>query len=172
MELKTDRIYLRPITEADTEMVLRWRNSDLVRQRFLYRKEITPADHMVWLKTKVYTGQVAQFIIYITETNKPIGSVYIQNINHTHKNAEYGIFIGEPDALGQGYGTDAARLAIRYAFEELELHKLYLRVIADNHQAIRSYQRAGFTVECVLNDEVYIEGEFCDIVRMAIISEV
>ena len=171
MDLKTDRIYLRPITDADTEMVLNWRNSAVVKQRFIYRKDITPEAHQTWMDTKVKTGKVAQFIICLQAPHKPIGSVYMQNIDHTHKNAEYGIFIGEADELGKGYGTDAAKLAVRYAFEELKLHKLYLRVLADNERAIRSYQHAGFEIEAIMKDEIYLDGKFCDVTRMAIIQE-
>lgn len=171
MELKTDRIYLVPITEKDTEMVLRWRNSDLVKQRFIYREDITPEEHKTWLETKVYAGKVAQFIIYVRETDQPIGSVYMQSIDHIHKNAEYGIFIGEAEAHGHGYGTDAAKLAILYAFEELKLHKLYLRVISDNEWAIRSYQNAGFEIESIMRDEIYVDGKFRDVTRMAILNE-
>ena len=126
---------------------------------------------MSWLKNKVYTGKVAQFIIYVRETDRPVGSVYMQNIDPVHKNAEYGIFIGETEALGRGYGTDAAKLAVQYAFEELKLHKLYLRVISDNKRAIQSYQNAGFKLECVMKDEIYVDGKFCDVARMAILNE-
>ncbi|MBE6690164.1 MAG: UDP-4-amino-4,6-dideoxy-N-acetyl-beta-L-altrosamine N-acetyltransferase [Ruminococcaceae bacterium] len=171
MELYTENIYLRPITEADTEMVLRWRNSEAVKQYFIYRQDITPAEHLNWLETKVKTGKVAQFIIYMRENDMPIGSVYMQSIDPVHKNAEYGIFIGEHVALGKGCGTDAAKLAIRFAFEELGLHKLYLRVISDNQRAIRSYEKAGFEIEGVLKDDIFVDGKFCDVTRMAIIRE-
>ena len=171
MELSTEKIYLRHITEEDTEMVLRWRNSENVKKYFIYREDITPAEHQNWLDQKVKTGKVAQFIIYVKENNKPIGSVYMQSIDHLHKNAEYGIFIGESSALGCGYGTDAAKLAVKYAFEELKLHKLYLRVISDNDRAVRSYEHAGFVVEGVMKDEIFVDGKFHDVTRMAIIRE-
>lgn len=171
MKLKTENIYLRPITEDDTEMVLRWRNSEAVKKYFIYRKDITPEEHQSWLDTKVKTGKVAQFIIHLCENDMPIGSVYMQSIDPVHKNAEYGIFIGEGAALGRGCGTDAAKLAIRYAFEELGLHKLYLRVISDNERAVRSYEKAGFVIEGVLKDDIYVDGRFCDVTRMAVIRE-
>lgn len=171
MELRTDNIYLRPITREDTEMVLRWRNSAAVKQYFIYRKDITPEEHLNWLETKVQTGKVAQFIICLRENDLPIGSVYMQSIDHVHKNAEYGIFIGEEAARGKGCGSDAAKLAVQYAFEELQLHKLYLRVISDNQRAIRSYEHAGFVVEGVMRDEIFVDGKFCDVTRMAIIRE-
>ena len=172
MELKSDKIYLQSISEKDTTMVLRWRNSDIVKQRFIYRLDITPEEHQRWLDNKVKTGEVVQFVIYLLENGKPIGSVYLQNVDYVHKKAEYGIFIGEKEALGKGYGTDAAKLVIRYAFEEMGLHKLYLRVISDNEYAIRSYRRAGFETESVMRDEIFVDGHYQDVTRMAIIQEV
>ena len=72
-------------------------------------------------------------------TDMPFGSVYIRDIDRVHNKAEYGFFIGEDDARGRGVGTAAARLMLRYCFEEEKLHRIYLRVYSDNLQAIRSY---------------------------------
>lgn len=169
MELKTEKIYLRPITAEDTEMVLRWRNSDGVKKYYLYRKDITPAEHGKWLAEKVGKGLVYQFIIVTRDSDTPIGSVYIQHIDRDNRNAEFGIFIGEDAALGHGYGTEAARLIVRFAFCELGLHKLYLRVLSDNIRAIRSYARVGFSTEGDMKDEVCIDGKFYDVTRMSIL---
>lgn len=170
MKLSTQRIYLRPITEEDTDMVLRWRNSDAVKQFFIYQRDITKADHLHWFHSKVCTGQVYQFIIY-TQTGKPIGSVYIQNVDQDRKQAEYGIFIGDEQELGKSYGTDAARLMVHFAFHELKLKKLYLRVLADNERAIRSYSRVGFVRDKAADTQVDIDGRIVDIVFMNILQE-
>ena len=58
--------------------------------------------------------------------------------NQEHKKAEYGIFIGEDTAVGKGFGSEAARLAVDYGFEELGLHKIFVRAFADNAGAIRT----------------------------------
>lgn len=171
MELKTDTIYLRPITEEDTEMVLRWRNSKMVKQYFIYRKNISPEEHRNRLIAQGKAKKLHQFILCVATTDRPVGSVYLQNISATHKNAEYGIFIGEQDALGQGYGTAAAKLILQYAFKVLGLHKVYLRVLSDNGRAIRSYENAGFRVEGILRDEIFEDGVFRDVTRMSILRE-
>jgi len=171
MNLSTDKIYIRPILKEDTDMVLGWRNSELVKQYFIYREDITVDEHINWLETKVKTGKVCQFVICVKETDKPIGSVYLQNIDMFHKNAEYGIFIGEVDSLGKGYGSDAAKLALDYAFDVLKLHKVYLRVLNNNDRAIKSYEKVGFKIEGVLKDEVFVDGAYCDVVRMAVVKE-
>ena len=64
----------------------------------------------------------------------------------------------------------AAGLMIRYAFEELKLHRLFLRVYADNIRAINSYEKAGFVEEGRFCDDVYINGQFQDVIFMGMIN--
>ncbi|MCH5274540.1 MAG: GNAT family N-acetyltransferase [Lachnospiraceae bacterium] len=171
-------IFLRPMTEADTDFIIRWRNSDAVRKNFIYRELFTRQSHEHWIETMVKTGRVVQMIICekqdtdgATREGNPVGSVYIRDIDHTHHKGEYGIFIGKDNARGRGIGTLAAKLMIEYAFEELRLHKLFLRVFADNDRALGSYEKAGFRREAYLKDDVCIEGIYRDIVLMAVINE-
>lgn len=162
-------IYLRLMNKEDTDNIVRWRNSDFVRRNFIYQKPFTREGHENWIRTMIDTGKVIQFMI-CTKDDRPVGSVYLRDIDRTHNKAEYGIFIGEKDALGRGYGTEAARLMINYAFKELKLHKLMLRVLSENEQARRSYEKAGFLQEAFLKDEVFLEGKYKDVIYMAVIQ--
>lgn len=137
------QIYLRPMEITDTEKIVNWRNQDWVRRNFIYQEPFTIEGHMHWIRTQVETGHVIQFIICLTD-GRDIGSVYLRDIDREQGTAEYGIFIGEEDALGCGYGTAAAREALVYAFTKLSLNKIYLRFLADNIGAGKSYERAGF----------------------------
>ncbi|MCI7726724.1 MAG: UDP-4-amino-4,6-dideoxy-N-acetyl-beta-L-altrosamine N-acetyltransferase [Clostridiales bacterium] len=168
MKLEKEGIYLRPITADDTEMVLHWRNSDSVKRFYLYRKDITPEEHSRWLSEKVDKGLVYQFIIVVSESDRPIGSVYIQHIDQTSQRGEFGIFIGETSAVGRGFGTTAAELIVQFAFGELGLHELYLRVLSDNVRAIRSYEHVGFSVEGNTREVACIDGAYHDVIRMSI----
>lgn len=164
-------IYLRLMTYEDTDAIVRWRNSDAVRTNFIYQALFTPESHRNWIKTMVETGRVVQTIICDSASDKPLGSVYIRDIDRQHNKAEYGIFIGEDDARGRGVGTAAAKLMLRYCFEEENLNRVYLRAFADNLQAIRSYEKAGFEREGLLKQDVCIDGVYRDIVWMAALKE-
>lgn len=168
--MEDGRIYLRLMTRDDTENIIKWRNNDAVRSQFIYQKLFTKESHEKWIETMIDTGKVVQMVIMLVEGDRPIGSVYIRDIDKEHKKGEYGVFIGEEDCLGKGYGTEAAELMTEYAFEYIGLHKLMLRVYADNERAIRSYEKAGFEKEAYLKDDVYVQGQYRDIVLMARIN--
>lgn len=167
----TGDIYLRPMTYEDTDNIVNWRNKDSVRKRFIYQGLFTRESHENWIKTMVETGKVVQMIICETEGDRPVGSVYVRDIDKIHHKAEYGVFIGEEEARGKGYGTTAAGLMIKYCFEELGLHRLFLRVYATNEQAIRSYEKAGFEREAYLREDVFVDGQYHDIVLMGIVNK-
>ena len=164
-------IYLRLMTWEDTDNIVAWRNSDAVRKNFIYQELFTREGHENWIRTQVNTGKVVQMIICDLATDKSLGSVYIRDIDRQHNKAEYGIFIGEADARGRGIGTAAAKLMLRYCFREEGLHRIYLRALSGNGQAIRSYEKAGFVKEAVLRDDVRIDGKYCDIIWMAVINQ-
>jgi len=158
------------MTPEDTDLIIFWRNQDAVRRNFIYQELFTRESHEHWTRTMVETGRVVQMIICEAQGGRPVGSVYLRDIDRRHNKAEYGIFIGGDGARGKGYGTMAARLMIRYAFEEMDLHRLFLRVFADNTRAIRSYEKAGFKREAYLRDDVRIDGCYWDIVLMGILN--
>lgn len=163
-------IYLRLMTELDTDSIIAWRNREDVRKNFIYREPFTREGHGHWVKTMIDTGRAVQMIICNLASEQPLGSVYIRDIDREHNKAEYGIFIGVPEARGRGIGTAAAKLMLRYCFGEVGLHRVYLRALADNRQAVRSYEKAGFVQEGYLRDDVYIGGEYYDIIWMAAVK--
>lgn len=152
--ISSDMIYLRKMEVSDTEKIVEWRNKDRVRRNFVYQELFTKEGHLNWIKTQVDTGKVVQFIICEKASDRAVGSVYFRDIDRKKGVAEYGIFIGEDDAAGKGYGTLAAKLAISYAFEKLGIERIFLRVFEDNAIARRSYEKAGFSI---------IEGRYEDI---------
>lgn len=161
-------IYLREITKDDTSLILKWRNSEFVKNNFVIREQFTEEGQKKWMDDVIAKGKAVQYIIL--NDNLPIGSVYIRDIDHIHKNGEFGIFIGEKEALGKGLGFLATKKILKIAFERLHLHRVYLRVFPDNISAIKSYEKAGFVKEGLLKDTVFVDGEFKDMLLMAIIE--
>ena len=166
--LQGEQIYLRPITAEDTERMIRWRNNPRVQGRLVKREPLTKEMHERWLREQVETGKVAQFIICEREGDRPVGSVYLRDIDREQGSAEYGILIGEDDATGRGYATVAARLALLYARETLQLSVVGLRVYTDNVAAIKSYEHAGFHLREVMKDVPSTDGTTADMYWMEV----
>ena len=102
-------IYLRPITDEDTDLIVKWRNNPRVQSNVVFRERVTPELHRNWLRTRVEGRRdVVQWIIVERsgdrKKERPIGSVYFRDIDRDDMSAEYGVFIGEDDAVGHGYG--------------------------------------------------------------------
>ncbi len=169
--MKHNNVMLRPMTEQDTDNVIKWRNSPSVMENFIFRTPLDREAHLNWYNNRVLTGDVAQFIIVDTDTDTDVGSVYLRDIDKQHKKCEFGIFIGEESCRGKGIGSSAAKLILDYAFQELELNRVFLRVFAQNPRAIKSYEKAGFKHEGTFRDDVIIDGVAYDMVFMAILKE-
>ncbi len=84
------------------------------------------------------------FTIHETGTMRPVGLVYLFQVEPRHRRATFGILIGEADARGRGYGTEATRLLLAYAFELYGLSNVMLTVYADNLAGQAAYRKAGF----------------------------
>jgi len=84
------------------------------------------------------------FAIYELPDLRPIGLTNIRDFITPNRTAEFGIAIGEPECRGRGYGTEATRLMLDYAFTVLGVHNVWLDTIEYNEAAIRAYSRAGF----------------------------
>lgn len=83
--------------------------------------------------------------------------------------AYVGIGLGEQDCWGKGYGTDAMRLILKYAFTELNLFRVSLNVFEYNPRAIRSYEKAGFKHEGRIREFLHKDGKYYDLIYMGIL---
>ena len=139
------KLRLRLMQESDFPLIVKWRNNKRVRDNFIYREEFTLEGQKIWQETMIDTGKVIQLIICEKDnSDRPVGCVYLRDIDRKKSSAEYGIFIGEDDAIGKGYGNESALLMTDYAHSKEKLNELILRAFVSNTSAIKSYEKAGF----------------------------
>ena len=162
-----EKVRLRPITENDTADIVRWRNDPQVQQFFIFREPFTYEMHENWLRSKVATGKVIQYMIEDKSNGQSVGSVYFRDIDPVNESAEYGIFIGEASARGRGFGSETAKLFSDFGLEVLNFHRISLRLLGGNDVARRSYEKAGFKLEGVFSRMVKLDDKFSDVVFMA-----
>ena len=111
------------------------------------------------------------FSIINTINDKPIGYVSIKGIDKVKGRAEIGIAIMDTKYRGKGYGTEALRQAVNYAFNELSLTLLGLTVFPSNQRAIKAYGKTGFSkTEILRNSWLLPSGEYADMLLMELKS--
>ena len=126
-----------------------------------------------WLEKELYKDppNFYMFTIRRLEDDRLIGEIGLDLPELPHRDTFVGIGLGERDAWGKGYGTDAMRIILRYAFTELNLPRVSLDVFEYNPRAIASYLKAGFIEEGRLRRFLHRNGRRWDLVFMGILQE-
>lgn len=166
--LRGDRTVLRPLSAQDLRRCVKWFSDPNVLQFLARSSVLTLAEEERWFRE--YERKPDEQIFAIEVDGTHVGNVGLHRVDRTHRKAVLGIVIGEPTLWSKGYGTDAVRAALRYAFHDLGLHKISLEVLRENARAIRVYEKVGFAKEGVMRDEVHKDGRFLDVLRMSILD--
>ena len=111
------------------------------------------------------------FAIYALPDLRPIGITNIRDFTNPHGTAEFGIAIGEATDRGQGFGTEATRLVLDYAFTILGVYNVWLDTLAYNMGAIRAYEKAGFCEIGRRRGARMLAGKRYDVVLMDCIDD-
>jgi RimJ/RimL family protein N-acetyltransferase len=163
---------LRPLRAADRATSVRWRNDPDIRDNILgYRFPITEAMEADWVDAVLKDQSRSRVVLAIEDKSDGafVGFVYLNNIDWFARNAEFGILIGERRRHGKGLARDALELVVGYAFETLNLHKIYLRAVAFNKRALRLYRAFGFAEEGIQRQQAFVGGRYHDVVLMGFI---
>jgi RimJ/RimL family protein N-acetyltransferase len=171
--LLSTRIALTPLRESDLPLLFRWINDrELVTLNAPY-KPVSEQQHRAWFEDIQKRRDTRIFAIRLLENDVLVGTCQLHTIDLVHRAAELQIRIGDGQHRGRGIGTEAVRLLLGFAFEDLDLHRVYLHVFASNQPALRLYEKVGFRREGVLREAAHIEGKYVDVVVMGILrSEV
>jgi RimJ/RimL family protein N-acetyltransferase len=164
-----------PNPETDAEVMARW-SRDSEYSRLL---DADPA--RLWSAGQIKTHMEKEwekdsrngffFLIRTLADDRLIGLVGLDGIRWTHGDAWVGIGLGEREYWGKGYGTDAMRVILRYAFTELNLHRVSLNVFEYNSRAICSYGKVGFAIEGRVRQFLQRDGQRWDLIFMGILWE-
>lgn len=107
----------------------------------------------------------------IEADGKYIGHCGLRGFNTTTRTAELGIEISDKAYWGQGYGRDAIRLLLDYAFTHMNMHRVHLTTHSENERAIRCYKACGFVEEGRMRQHLYVRGHYVDRVMMGVLRE-
>jgi len=165
-------VRLRGQERTDAALFVRWWNDPEVLH-WLHLSEGPAITQESWLKAHEARREDKAWALWIIETKNgvPIGQVGLHAIDPIHLRCSLHISIGEKDCWGQGYGTEAIRLVVRYAFETLGMRRVDLITDFDNDRGIRCYEKCGFVREGVLRAHRLRYGQPLDMVEMAVLRE-
>jgi RimJ/RimL family protein N-acetyltransferase len=99
-----------------------------------------------------------------------LGGISLMTIDWINRSAQVGIVIGSKLHWGKGYGTDAMRVVLRFAFDQMNLHRVWLNVYDFNTRGIKSYEKCGFRREGVQREYRFLDGRYHDSVLMGILE--
>jgi len=170
--ITTERLFLRPFTTSDVPTVAQiCNNYNLVKSTLLLPYPYTKADAMSWISTH-YEG-VKNYVnvslaIVKKETNTLIGSISL-SIKQQHNHAEMGYWIAEEE-WGKGYGTEAAKALLNYAFNELHLHRVHAKFFTTNPASGKIMQKCGMQHEGTLASHLKRFDEWKDVALYGILN--
>lgn len=156
--------------ERDVDTIAGW-DRDTHYNRLLSVEPVTPPDRRAVRKMveRELNPKFYPFGVRTLNDDKLIGFVVLMHVDHVHGDAFVGIGIGDGEYRGKGYGSDAMNVVLRFAFLELNLHRVSLDAVSTNTPAIRSYVKVGFVHEGGTRGTEHRGGKREDLVSMGIL---
>lgn len=164
-----EHLYLSPMNAEDVQLYTQWLNDASVSDNLgTYAKMISLASEEKALARMACEGQ--NFAMVLSEGDRLIGNISLMEIDPVSRRATAGLFIGDAENRGKGYGAEALRLLLGYGFQTLNLHNIMLHVHADNAQAIACYKKVGFREFGRRREALYKKGVYVDVIHMDILA--
>ncbi|MEV0226332.1 GNAT family protein [Streptomyces sp. NPDC050704] len=168
--LTGERAVLRPFTEDDVPVMARILDDPEVVRLTGSPDEAFDMDRLrSWYGTRNDQDDRLDLGIVDRAGGELVGEAVLNEWDRHNHSCTFRILIG-PGGQGRGLGTDATRLIVGHAFEQLGLHRVSLGVYTFNPRARRAYEKAGFVAEGVEREALLSGGEWFDSVRMSVLA--
>ena len=168
-KIKGERIYLSPMNKEDVEIYTKWLNDyDVSGYLGNYTQTISLISEQKYLENTALNEHNFAIVAYDDDTL--LGNIGFNEIDNISQRATVGLFIGEAEYRGKGYGAEALRLILDYGFKALNFRNIMLMVHSDNERGIACYKKVGFTEFGRRHEAKYKEGKFIDVVYMEILT--
>lgn len=166
-----ERIYFRPLEPADEPQLRTWINDPRVWSTLGHHLPVNEPREREWIDRYGKDDKHVVFGITVRDGGRLIGTCGLHGMGAVARSATYGLMIGDVEMHGQGFGTEATRLAVKYGFEELNLHRIQLDVFSHNPAARRVYEKAGFVLEGCRRQAFFRHHRYHDVLVYAILRD-
>jgi RimJ/RimL family protein N-acetyltransferase len=166
-----EKVRLRALQEEDAEDCWRWLNDVEVTRTLQRRYPLSRLAEREFVERMMKPQANDKVFGIETLDGLYIGNVGLHRISWEDRRATFGIFVGERKYWSKGYGTDATRAVVRFAFDQMNLNRVDLQVAADNERGIRCCEKVGFVREGVQRQHRYRDGLYVDTVFMSILRD-
>jgi RimJ/RimL family protein N-acetyltransferase len=170
--LQGKNIHLRTLEKQDSKSLAKWHSDPEIMSLAAFTAIHTKQYWSSWLEQKLSSPDALYFGIVKSADNRLIGQIHLEQMNWPHRLCrEVGLIIGEKGEWSKGYGTEALELLIKYAFEELGLHRLELMTFDFNRRGIRVWEKCGFRLEGAMRSARLSGGEWRDLLFYALLED-
>jgi len=170
--IRGTKVNLISVSEKYLKEYTRWINDPVATDMLgVVLFPVSAEQERKWLDGAIAEKEFGKTFTILTKDGKPIGNCGFNKIDYVNRYAVLGILIGEIDFWDKGYGTDAIRTLLRFAFRELGMHKVCLNVDSVNDRAIACYKKCGFVQEGRLREHRFYHGEYKDDLWMAVLAD-
>jgi RimJ/RimL family protein N-acetyltransferase len=165
------KVYLRPLDRDDAPLILPWFNDPEVTRTLARHRPVNLRAEEAFIDQLGQGGHDLVLGIAVRATDRLIGTTGFHHMDFTNRHCSFGISIGEKDEWGKGYGTEATTLMVRYAFDTLNLNRVWLHVFEFNERGLRAYEKVGFKREGVLRQNCFRDGRYWDTIVMGVLRD-
>ncbi|MCY8808321.1 UDP-4-amino-4,6-dideoxy-N-acetyl-beta-L-altrosamine N-acetyltransferase [Bacillus atrophaeus] len=159
---------LRTLKEKDLDTVLRWRNDDRIRKSMYHDQMINEKQHHHWFK-KINSSKTEHYFIF-TIDHKDTGFVSFKDVDDKNNHCYWGFYIGEAESP-KGSGSVMGFLALEWAFQQLEVEKVYGEVLLNNEKSLSFHQTFGFRKEGHFRNHIVRNHKYLDVIRYGLLKE-
>ena len=165
------KVRLRAFREDDLKNCVAWLNNTAVTRYLMNMRPWSVTEERLWIERAMRNDDPSNVTLVIESSDGEFaGNAGLMFIDLRNRSAEAGIVVARPEDWGRGLGTEAMTLLLRHAFEEMNLHRVHLRVYSFNERGIRSYKQIGFVEEGRQREALFRHGAWHDVVVMAILQ--
>jgi RimJ/RimL family protein N-acetyltransferase len=169
--LQGEKVRLTALNDSDVEAMTRWYQDTAFMRLF----DASPAYPKTEEEVKNRIEELRRdentlvFAIRAVQGDELVGYLELDGINWQHGVCGLGLGIGDPAHRGKGYGSEAARLALTFAFDELNLHRVQATAFGYNGRSIALLEKMGFRREGAFREFLQRDGQRHDMILYGVL---